>query len=355
MQWYYKKDGGLVPGGPADETKIRYLIAEKIITPETGLCLASELSHALEHDQWLPARESEFAECFGAAVGDDGNLPRWEVRDFVKWLVIGAISYACFAFVPEELVGLSVIAICTLFISLIKTLAFVIVRGIQVLTGENIDRNVPGGLLWVFVIILVFGILGAAMNLSSAKPVIYLYPEREMDVRVQLNYDGKLDTTYPAYPEGGWLVTARPDGTLIDKADGREYSYLFWDGFYDNKFDFSKGFIVKGTDTARFLQDTLSAMGLTPREYNEFIVYWLPKMQNNAYNLIAFQGAEYTDHARLTVTPKPDSLLRVFMAFKSVPYPYPIPPQTFPKFERRGFTVIEWGGSDAGDKKLRLW
>ena len=39
-------------------------------------------------------------------------------------------------------------------------------------------------------------------------------------------------------------------------------------------------------------------MGLTPREYNEFIVYWLSKMQHNAYNLIAFQGSEYTDHAR---------------------------------------------------------
>ncbi|MBQ7264022.1 MAG: DUF4339 domain-containing protein [Synergistaceae bacterium] len=62
--------------------------------------------------------------------------------------------------------------------------------------------------------------------------------------------------------------------------------------------------IVKGEDTARFLQDALSAMGLSPREYNEFIVYWLPKMQGNAYDLIAFQGASYTDHARLTISPR---------------------------------------------------
>ena len=216
------------------------------------------------------------------------------------------------------------------------------------------EAQPPSLLPWLIAIVIIL-ILGQAMLLSSGKPVIYLYPEREMDVRVRLEYDGKLDATYPAYPEGGWHVTARPDGTLIDKTDGHEYSYLFWDGFYDNQFDFSRGFIVKGKDTARFLQDTLSAMGLTPREYNEFIVYWLPKMQHNAWNLIAFQGAEYTDHARLTITPKPDSLLRVFMAFKSVPYPYAIPPQTFPKFERRGFTVIEWGGSDAGDKRLKLW
>ena len=348
MQWYYQKDEA--DGGPFDEERVRELIASGSIAPET----------LIRHDDtgWLPAGESEFAECFrGAASGDGDSAPRWEIRDFVKWLVIGAISYAWCAFVPEELGGfIFVIALLTLFVSFVKALAFIIVRGIQALTGENIDKKLPNSMGWAlgfFGLLLLFSSM--FLSTGSAKPVIYLYPEREMDVRVQLEYDGKLDTTYPAYPEGGWLVTARPDGTLIDKADGREYSYLFWDGFYDNKFDFSKGFIVKGKDTARFLQDTLSAMGLTPREYNEFIVYWLPKMQHNAYNLIAFQGKEYTDHARLTITPKPDSLLRVFMAFKSVPYPYPIPPQTFLKFERRGFTVIEWGGSDAGDKRLRLW
>lgn len=47
--------------------------------------------------------------------------------------------------------------------------------------------------------------------------------------------------------------------------------------------------MVEGEKTAAFLERVLSEMGLVPREYNEFIVYWLPKMQNNAYNLITFQ------------------------------------------------------------------
>ena len=263
------------------------------------------------------------------------------------WLIMGAISY----------VGLHLgvgLAALGLLVSIAKVLAFIIVVGIQAVTGKNIDRNVSVGTLWTCGIIFVIGILVVASSLSSAKPVIYLYPEREMDVRVQLEYDGRLDVTYPAYPEGGWRVTARPDGTLIDP-DGREYSYLFWEGRYSNAFDFSRGAIVRGEDTARFLQDALSAMGLIPREYNEFIVYWLPKMRGNAYNLIAFQGASYTDHARLTISPEPDSVLRVFMAFKPVPSPYAIPPQTFPKFERKGFTVIEWGGCDAGAKIPMPW
>ena len=48
---------------------------------------------------------------------------------------------------------------------------------------------------------------------APAKPVIYLYPEEETDVTVQLDFNGTLTTTYPAY-NGGWTITAQPDGTL---------------------------------------------------------------------------------------------------------------------------------------------
>ena len=86
-------------------------------------------------------------------------------------------------------------------------------------------------------------------------------------------------------------------------------------------------------------------MGLTPREYNEFIVYWLPKMQNNEYNLISFQNEEYTDNVRLDISPKPDSTLRVFMAYKALDEKIEVEPQEFEPFERKGFTVVEWGGA----------
>ena len=139
-------------------------------------------------------------------------------------------------------------------------------------------------------------------------------------------------------------MTARPDGTLT-AADGSEYTYLFWEGVSDTAYDFSTGFCVAGEDTGEFLRDTLAEIGLTPREYNEFIVYWLPQMQNNAYNLIAFQTDCYTDSARLTIDPQPDSVLRVFMAWKPLDEPQEIAPQTFAPFAREGFTVVEWGGA----------
>ncbi len=175
------------------------------------------------------------------------------------------------------------------------------------------------------------------------KPVIYLYPEEETEVSVKLDYNGKLTVTYPEYGNG-WNVTAMPDGTLFD-SEGNEYSYLFWEGESNTEYDFSKGFCVRGEDTADFLRYALSTLGLTPREYNEFIVFWLPLMKDNPYNIISFQTDRYTDNAILTVTPEPDTVLRVFMAFKPSSKPVKIEEQKLETIVRNGFTVVEWGGT----------
>jgi hypothetical protein len=177
------------------------------------------------------------------------------------------------------------------------------------------------------------------------KPVIYLYPQQTMKVDVQLDYDGELICTYPQY-QNGWSVIAQSDGTLKDVKTGKEYSYLFWEGVSDVEYDFSKGYVVKGEDTAEFLQAKLAEIGLTPRKYNEFIVYWLPMMQNNPYNLITFQGDVYTNSAVLDIQPEPDSVLRVFMAYKALKKSIEIEEPQITPFERKGFAAVEWGGTE---------
>ena len=179
----------------------------------------------------------------------------------------------------------------------------------------------------------------------DAKPVLYLYPEKETEVNVRLDYGGELTCTYPACGEEGWTVTAAPDGTLTDRA-GQTYSYLYWEGLSDGDYDFSQGFCVPGADTAAFLEESLEKLGLTRREANEFIVYWLPRMQNNPFNLISFQFENYTNRAGLTITPQPDSLLRVFMAWQPLAEPVEIPEQDLPAFARTGFAAVEWGGAE---------
>ena len=215
--------------------------------------------------------------------------------------------------------------------------------------GENLQAVLYGG-SWI---ILADGNQYAATAVSApvppattAKPVIYLYPPRQMEVTVRLSYDGELTCTYPAYPDG-WTVTAAPDGTLTD-AQGQTYNYLYWEGQTDTVYDFSRGFCVAGADTAVFLEDALARLGLTRREANEFLVYWLPRMEVNPYNLIAFQTDAYTDSARLTVTPAPDTVLRVFMAWQPLEAPVDLPAQALTSPARTGFTLVEWGGCEIG-------
>jgi len=107
----------------------------------------------------------------------------------------------------------------------------------------------------------------------------------------------------------------------------------------------SKGFVVKGENTKDFFQEKLSILGLTPKEYNEFIVYWYPLMQNNEYNFIHFAGDQYTETAPLTITPAPDSVIRVFMVYKPLEEVIQVEEQKLMTPIRTGFTVVEWGGT----------
>ncbi|MDR2357398.1 MAG: hypothetical protein LBD92_04870 [Oscillospiraceae bacterium] len=169
-----------------------------------------------------------------------------------------------------------------------------------------------------------------------------------MEVSVSLGIPAdNFICTYPRYDDG-WEVTARPDGTLVNKADGEEYSYLFWEAKMEVAWDMPDGFLVKGADSEEFFREKLRFLGLLPKEYNEFIVYWLPRLQKNEYNLIRFAGAEYENAVPLEISPPPDSILRVFMIFRKAKSDEVIPQQELTAFERRGFAAVEWGGAEIG-------
>lgn len=203
--------------------------------------------------------------------------------------------------------------------------------------------------LLVLVLVLVCFCLTACQESqpeaeAAEKPVIYLEPEETLDVTVRLDFAGELTCTYPSYNDG-WRVKAAPDGTLTDEK-GRKYSYLFWEGVAETEYPMDEGFVIAGADTEKFLEEKLAILGLTDKEAGEFITYWLPRMQGNAYNLIAFQTDAYTQVARLEITPQPDSLIRVFMTFTGLDEPVEIPEQTLITPERTGFVVVEWGGAE---------
>ena len=81
--------------------------------------------------------------------------------------------------------------------------------------------------------------------------------------------------------------------------------------------DSKKAYCVSSAQVEAFLEESLKKLGLNEKERNDFIVYWLPIMESNPYNVVQFMTKEYTDGAKLNISPKPDSLIRVFMVFKS--------------------------------------
>ena len=184
------------------------------------------------------------------------------------------------------------------------------------------------------------------MRMIAYKPVIYLYPEQPTQVDVTLQTrDAHLIESIPEYG-AGWHVLARPDGTLTNLADGGEYPYLFWEAALETPWPRPReGFVVARDDLAGFLDEKLRFLGLNGAEAGEFIEFWLPKLAANEYSFLHFAGKDYTDRFPLDVSPAPDSLLRVFMVASAAQKGERVTAQKLVPFERKGFAVVEWGGT----------
>jgi len=179
------------------------------------------------------------------------------------------------------------------------------------------------------------------------KPIIYLYPEVKTEVEIELNYDGKVTTTYPKYPTDGWKITASPDGTLTSE-DDKQYYALYWEGEPRKPLGIEDGFIVSRDQTIPFLEEKLALLGLNAKESNEFIIFWLPILEKNTFNLIHFAGNDYLEQAKLKISPTPETLIRIAMVFKGLDEEIDFPVQDLTPLikTRSGFTFVEWGGQE---------
>ena len=181
------------------------------------------------------------------------------------------------------------------------------------------------------------------------KPIIYIYPEKKTEVTVKLGNPELLTVTYPKYESEGWKVIAEPDGTLEDVKTGRELYCLYWEGLNSKEYEgeLKEGFVVQGEETAKFLEEKLEILGLNEKETQEFIIYWLPKLEVNNYNYIRFRTKEEIEtNMPLEINPNPDTIIRVMMEWKGLENPVEVEEQSLEKAERKGYTVVEWGGTE---------
>jgi hypothetical protein len=186
-------------------------------------------------------------------------------------------------------------------------------------------------------------------NIQYRKPIIYLYPTDKTEVTLTIDFKGKLLTTFPKYEEN-WKVIAEPNGQLFDTKTQRNYSSLFWDGdisFKPEHYQYESGFVVEKENLTKFLIEKLEYIGLNNTETNEFVKFWLPILEQNNYNFIHFLVNQECDEVSInTVNPKPDTSIRVYMEYYGLDEYTEIKEQVLPKKERKGFTLVEWGGSD---------
>ena len=190
---------------------------------------------------------------------------------------------------------------------------------------------------------IIFLLMGLVYTNIKRKPVLYLYPETETNVEVKFSKPELLTTTYPKYVDS-WNVKVLPSGDMYDQ-NGKYYYALYWEEIITNKYNFNEGFYVEKDNAIEFLEEKLSILGLNDKERNEFIMYWLPILEQNQKSLVYFETTESLQKENeLIINPKPDSLLRIRMHVKKVNHKTEIKEQELSHFERKGFAAVEWGG-----------
>jgi hypothetical protein len=183
---------------------------------------------------------------------------------------------------------------------------------------------------------------------TAATEPVELYDLKSITASAYFYLDGsvtvKADTVpafaYPVYQDG-WKLECHGDGSFTAE-DGTICHRLYWEAQTDRAVPMEEGFCVPGADTAAFLTESLTKLGLNSLEINDFLITWLPRLEGNAYNLITF----HTDHGA-EISPAPDTVLRVLMVCKPLTESMSIAPQTLTPTQRTGSTAVHLSGGIA--------
>lgn len=179
---------------------------------------------------------------------------------------------------------------------------------------------------------------------GCAKPVVYLYPEYAQNVSVKVGADVKISD--PLYdPSNGWQnVWADPSGLLSYR--GIDYQSLFWEGpGYGAYPVINSGIVVPTSRAVATIKSQLTQQGFNQQEINDFLDYWTPNLPSQPYIRLSWLTTEQMNQlAPLSISPKPNTIIRTFLDFSGLDQSISLPPQKFDAPERQGFTVVEWGG-----------
>lgn len=181
------------------------------------------------------------------------------------------------------------------------------------------------------------------------KPAIYLYPIVEQEINVKITLDGKLTVSDPPYnDQTGWQVTAYPNGII--KQSTTVYPYLYYEADLHNVSIPKEGFTVEQEKLHSFLITLLSKIGFNDKEIGDFLAYWLPRLTEKPYYFVTLlPESVINEKETLKFSEKPDVVIRTRVVFEGLDLPLNVAPlKDIPYYQRRGFTVTDWGGTLVG-------
>ena len=89
----------------------------------------------------------------------------------------------------------------------------------------------------------------------------------------------------------------------------------------------------------------LIKLGLNEKEIAQFNEFWIPRLsESDLYEIKLIENNFLVENMDLIIEPKPDTLIRRIFYFKSINDKIELKEPTIETPDRKGFTVVEWGG-----------
>lgn len=172
------------------------------------------------------------------------------------------------------------------------------------------------------------------------KPAVYLYPEKPTQVSVKVDANGYITKSIPEYGTG-WNVKATPSGLIDGKFD-----YLFYEASLGQLDVPNEGWVVAAKDMDAWFDTNLPKLGLNKKEASQFKEYWNGRLTGrNYYEVTLLSDKFLTENLGLNINPRPDTVIRLDFHFKPVASKTDLKEPTIVTPQRKGFTVVEWGGT----------
>lgn len=180
-----------------------------------------------------------------------------------------------------------------------------------------------------------------------AEPLMYFYTDTKENIQIGFDESIQLEVTIPKVKNRSWSFESRPPHSYINKEDGRLYQTAFWEGRSFITPEWTHGWSVSRKTIETFITEKLKQLGLIDREVTDFLRYWKPRLNSFPYYKVRFFTEPFLRYySPLTITPNPESFIRVHMEALGTSKPIKLKPQIIPENPptRGKFTVVEWSG-----------